>query len=164
VNERVVVDALDELEGDEDEDNFLHHLISKIDEHEDHLRGLKSFVTSRRDPRIIEAADTLPPTVMYRLEEVPTSTVDGDINRYLQVLLPLLPHDQLRRLADHASGLFIYAATAVRFIIPAPPFSIQNERLQTLLEAWPDKSRRGAEGLLVDRLYEEILSQYFNRV
>ncbi|KAJ7791624.1 WD40 repeat-like protein [Mycena olivaceomarginata] len=166
----VVIDALDELEDDEDQNSFLQDLISKIEEHKDHLRGLKFFVTSRRDPRIVEAADSLPPGVIYRLEEVPASTIHGDISTYLQASLPLLPHEQLCRLADHASGLFIYAATAVRFIIPPyisqhpPPFSIQNERLQTLLKGWPNKSRRGAEGLLVDRLYEDILSEYLNHL
>ncbi|KAJ7842438.1 hypothetical protein B0H14DRAFT_3456804 [Mycena olivaceomarginata] len=164
----VVVDALDELEDDEEQNNFLQDLITKIDEHEDHLHGLKFFVTSRRDPRIMEAADVLPPGVIYHLEGMPTSTVDADISRYLQASLPLLPHEQLRRLTAHASGLFIYAATAVRFIIPPytsqhpPPFSIQNERLQTLLNGWPNKSRRGDEGLLVDRLYEDILGEYLN--
>ncbi|KAJ7830277.1 WD40 repeat-like protein [Mycena leptocephala] len=161
----VVVDALDEVEDNEDDSNFLEDLIHKIEGHQDHLRGLKFLVTSRRDHRIVEAGKLLPSGAIYRLEEVPTTAVEKDISIYLQASLPLLDQHQLDQLGGQASGLFIYAATAVRFIIPPsqrppPSLTVQNERLQTLLKAWPDKSRRGTEGLLVDRLYEDILSRY----
>ncbi|KAJ7091066.1 hypothetical protein C8R44DRAFT_891755 [Mycena epipterygia] len=161
----VVLDALDELENS-DGSLFMEELINQISEHEDHLRGLKFLVTSRRDPRIVEIGESLSTDTVYRLEEVPTTTVEKDINIYLCASLPRLDPNQLRHLADQASGLFIYAATAVRFIIPQhtlrhpPPLSVQNTRLQVLLKSWPGKSHRGAEGLLVDHLYEDVLSRY----
>ncbi|KAJ7720468.1 hypothetical protein DFH07DRAFT_784405 [Mycena maculata] len=164
----VVVDVLDEVEVDEDYPaTFLEDLIKKIEGHQDHLRGLKFFVTSRRDPRIVTAGRALPPASVCRLEDVDKIIMDSDISTYLRASLPRLDLDQLHRLSDQADGLFIYAATAVRFIIPPlqnppPTLNIQKDRLQTLLKMWPDKSRRGTEGLLVDRLYEDLLSQYLS--
>ncbi|KAJ7091064.1 WD40-repeat-containing domain protein [Mycena epipterygia] len=161
----VVLDALDELENS-DGSFFLEDLINQIAGHRDHLRGLKFLVTSRRDPRIVEIGKSLSTDTVYRLEDVPTTTVGKDINIYLCASLPLLDPHQLRRLADQASGLFIYAATAVRFIIPQhtvqhpPPLSVQNTRLQVLLNSWPGRSHLTAEGLLVDHLYEDIVSRY----
>ncbi|KAJ6530216.1 WD40-repeat-containing domain protein [Mycena capillaripes] len=158
----VVVDALDELEKS-DGAEFLEDLIEEISRHPEHLRGLKFFITSRRDPLIVDIAEALSPDTVYRLEEVSTTTINQDINTYLSTMLPGLPHDSLCRLADQASGLFIYAATAVRFIKPPsphPPFSMQKDRLETIVKAWPDKSRCSADGLLVDRLYESVLAKY----
>ncbi|KAJ7166647.1 hypothetical protein C8R46DRAFT_1350962 [Mycena filopes] len=164
----IVVDALDELDDDGENDiGFLDDLIKKIEGSTNRLRGLKFFVTSRRDPRIVRAGEELPPGSVCHLEDVPTTIIDQDINLYLRAALPRLTGEQIRYLGEKASGLFIYAATAVRFICPPyqhPPPSLktQNERLKILLSAWPDQSRRGAEGLLVDRLYEDILARYIS--
>ncbi|KAJ7441009.1 hypothetical protein B0H11DRAFT_2292493 [Mycena galericulata] len=161
----VVLDALDELENS-DGSLFMEELIKIIAGHHDHLRGLKFLVTSRRDPRIVEIGNSLSKDTVYRLEEVPTTTIEHDINIYLRVSLPQLDPNQLRRLADQSSGLFIYAATAVRFIVPQhasrhpPPNSVQKDRLEILLNSWPGESHRSAEGLLVDHLYEDILTRY----
>lgn len=163
----VVIDALDELEND-DGSHFLEELMQTIGKHQDHLQGLKFFVTSRRDPRIVEVGKSLPPGVVYRLEELPPATAEHDIDIYLRGSLPQLDHTQLHVLAQQASGLFIYAATAVRFIIPAsqrtPSIDLQKDRLQQLLNAWPDESRRGVDGLPVDRLYDDILKAYFMNI
>ncbi|KAF7341299.1 WD40 repeat-like protein [Mycena venus] len=161
----VVVDALDEVEEDGDDSNFLEDLLSKIGGLPDHLRGLKFLITSRRHPGIVETGRILPPSATYRLEDMPSTAAEEDIKIYLRASLPKLDDTQLSRLADQASGLFIYAATAVRFINPPslhPPVSVQQERLRSLLKAWPDKSRRSPEGLLVDHLYEDILDKYLS--
>ena len=44
--------------------------------------------------------------------------VGADILRYLDVELPLLHEDECAELAQRAGGLFIYAATAVRYMTP----------------------------------------------
>ncbi|KAJ7091072.1 WD40-repeat-containing domain protein [Mycena epipterygia] len=161
----VVLDALDELENSGGS-LFMEELINQIAGHRDHFRGLKFLVTSRRDPRIVEIGKSLSAETVYRLEEVPTTTVQKDINIYLCASLPRLDPNQLRRLADQASGLFIYAATAVRFIIPQhasrhpPPHSVQKDRFEVLLNSWPGELHCSAEGLLVDHLYEDILTRY----
>ncbi|KAJ6535020.1 WD40-repeat-containing domain protein [Mycena capillaripes] len=159
----VVVDALDEVE-DEDGSYFLEDLLSNIGEHPHHFHGLKFFVTSRRDPRIVKVAQSLPADVVFCLEELPYASAEHDINVYLRTSLPALSHDQLSALSKQASGLFIYAATAVRFIVPprqrVPSLQVQEARLKFLLKTWPDQSRRGADGLAVDHLYEGILGIY----
>ncbi|KAJ6535014.1 WD40-repeat-containing domain protein [Mycena capillaripes] len=160
----VVVDALDEVE-DEDGSYFLEELIGSIERHPHHLYGLKFFVTSRRDPRIVKVAQSLPADVVFFLEELPHASAEHDIKVFLQTSLPaLIHHDQLSALSKQASGLFIYAATAVRFIVPqkhqVPSLQVQEVRLKLLLETWPDQSWRRADGLAVDQLYEGVLSNY----
>ncbi|KAJ7257657.1 WD40 repeat-like protein [Mycena rebaudengoi] len=160
----VVIDALDELENS-DGSSFLEDLIKEIAKHPDHLPSLKFFVTSRHDPNIVEIGKSLSSDTVYRLEEVPIDTANKDINTYLEDSLPGLPLDQSHRLTEQASGLFIYAATVVRIIIPdrrdPPAASIQKKRLQNLLNAWPDRSQRASDGSLIDHLYEDILRGYF---
>ncbi|KAJ7307670.1 WD40 repeat-like protein [Mycena albidolilacea] len=161
----VVLDALDEIEND-DGSYFLEELLDSIEKHPDHFHGLKFFVTSRRDPRIVKVAETLPADVVFNLQELPSASAEHDIDVYLRTALPTFAHDQLCTLSKQASGLFIYAATAVRFIIPpmqrVPSPQAQEARLKILLKAWPDQSRRGADGLAVDRLYEGVLSDYLS--
>ncbi|KAJ7253919.1 hypothetical protein C8J57DRAFT_1658968 [Mycena rebaudengoi] len=152
----VIVDALDEVEDDGDDSNFFRDLLSKMEDHPNDFQGLKFLITSRRDPSIVAVGSLLPSSA---------KAAEEDINIYLRASLPKLDHKQLSGLTDQASGLFIYAATAVRFINPPalhPPLSVQKERLQTLLKVWPNKSRRSAEGLLVDNLYEDILDKYLS--
>ncbi|KAJ7711411.1 WD40 repeat-like protein [Mycena olivaceomarginata] len=160
----VVIDALDELENS-DGSFFLEDLIREIAKHPDNLPSLKFFVTSRPDPSIVEIGKTLSSDTVFCLEEVPIDTANKDINTYLEVSLPGLPLDQLHCLTEQTSGLFIYAATVVRMIIPdrrkPPAPSMQKKQLQALLNAWPDKSQRAFSGSLIDHLYEDILCQYF---
>lgn len=161
----VVIDALDELEKGEGS-AFLEELIKEFQRPDKGVpQGLKIFVTSRNDPRIVEVAASIHPKAIIPLEpaeEADTSSIEEDIHHYLQVKLPALSRDRLRKLARDASGLFIYAATAVRFIIPPsvpmPSIKSQMKSLEILLEGWPKRSQCGVDGLLVDCLYEEILS------
>ncbi|KAJ6529712.1 WD40-repeat-containing domain protein [Mycena capillaripes] len=160
----VVIDALDELEN-MDGSSFLEDVLKEIASHPDHITGLKLFITSRRDRHITEIEKTLSSGAIYRLEEVSTDTANKDITTYLTASLPELPLDQRHRLAEQTSGLFIYAATVVRIIIPdtrnPPAASVQKKRLQALLNEWPEKSQRAFGGSLIDHLYEDILRSYF---
>ncbi|KAJ6575629.1 WD40 repeat-like protein [Mycena vulgaris] len=160
----VVIDALDELESS-DGSSFLEDLLRGIAKHPDNLPSLKFFVTSRPDPSIVEIGKTLSSDTVFRLEEVPIDTANKDINTYLEASLPGLPLHQLHSLTEQTSGLFIYAATVVRMIIPdrrkPPAASTQKKQLQALLNTWPDKTQRAFGGSLIDHLYEDILRQYF---
>ncbi|KAJ7301250.1 hypothetical protein DFH08DRAFT_827729 [Mycena albidolilacea] len=162
----VVVDALDEVEN-EDGSSFLEQLIKKIGTHPDHFHRLKFFITSCRDPRIVEVAESLPSTGVCCLEDISTATIENDIHMYLRVSLPKLADDQLHLLSHEASRLFIYAATAIRFIIPRPQrppsVEVQQTQLGFLLKTWPDQFHRRADGLPVDRLYEIILSELLDK-
>lgn len=161
----VVVDALDELDADEGS-AFLEQLIEEVTKRQDMLQGLKFFVTSRQDPRIVQVCNNLKSDAVCRLEEVSTDIVEHDINLYLCTKLPALDGAQLHTLVGQASGLFIYAATAVRFIIPSPrkpPTAVvQKQRLDILTKTWPGESQRTKDGLLVDHLYEDILASWLS--
>ncbi|KAJ7884745.1 hypothetical protein B0H14DRAFT_3857042 [Mycena olivaceomarginata] len=113
----VVVDALDDLENEEGS-HFLQELLRKIEKHPNHLHGLKFLVTSRLDPEIAKVGQSIVSNAIYHLETA-TAIATDDIKLYLHVSLPDLDHDLLNLLTQQTSGLFIYAATAVRFIIPA---------------------------------------------
>jgi hypothetical protein len=155
---------LDELEN-EDGSYFLEALINAVENRRDHLSGLKFFVTSRRDPRIIEIGKALSPSTVYGLEDVPADTADHDISLYLRTSLPGLGDDQLQPLTKQASGLFIYAVTAVRFIVQfASSIEVQTDRLQLLLKSWPAKSYRDPDSLSVDDVYEEVHKEWLSHM
>ncbi|KAJ6583538.1 WD40-repeat-containing domain protein [Mycena vulgaris] len=164
----VVVDALDEVDN-RGGASFLKDLLEKTRTHQNKFQGLKFLITSRQDPRIVELAKSLLPVSVCDLQDVPLAIATKDINLYLCMSLPRLDTVPLSRLAAQACGLFIYAATAVRYITPESEDiediseHRQMQRLQRLLTAWPEKTARGREGLLVDHLYEDILDTYLSR-
>ena len=112
----VIVDALDEID-DRGGSEFLRDLLGTIKE--GHLRGLKFLVTSRPDPELAELCSSFESGAICRLYEVPTANVEADIDTYLRTSLPELQDEpQLATLVRRADGLFIYAATVVRYINP----------------------------------------------
>ncbi|KAJ7811339.1 hypothetical protein B0H14DRAFT_2606600 [Mycena olivaceomarginata] len=117
------------------------------------LTRLFWYYLGRPDPSIVEIGKTLASDTVFRPDEVPIDAANKDISTYLEVSLPGLPLDQLHRLTEQTSGLFIYAATVVRMIIPdrrkPPAPSMQKKQLQALLNAWPDKSQRAFGGSFV---------------
>ncbi|KAE9385621.1 hypothetical protein BT96DRAFT_574609 [Gymnopus androsaceus JB14] len=157
----VVIDALDELEGMEGS-QFFQNLMAVMAEETNSVR-LKFFITSRQDPKIVEMAQKLPPTVRPRLQDIENIVVEGDITLYLRDALPELNEDDYSKVARQSAGLFIFAATMVRFILgPFPQSShMQKSRLELMLGEWPNTDEKPDEGLAVDKLYEEILLDYF---
>jgi hypothetical protein len=157
----VVVDALDEIEG-EGGSAFLRDLLKTVDK--GRLRGLKFLVTSRPDPELAELCSSLKSDAVCHLYEVPTDTVKGDIVTYLRTKLPALQDEgQLDELARKADGLFIYAATSVRYISPRYRMS-KSEQLRLLgrlaNHVSPMSEGAGAP-LLIDTLYQQILLAAF---
>jgi hypothetical protein len=155
----VVIDALDEIEGQQGS-AFLGDLLKSIDEH--YLRGLKFFVTSRPDPDVAKLCEVLPPQVVRRLQDVPREDVGSDIDTYLRAKLPALSGPELDRAAKQADGLFIFAATVVRYLTPRR--SITRREQSTLFEKLlSPKSASGLmQPLLIDGLYQHILHQAFS--
>jgi hypothetical protein len=90
--------------------------------------------------------------------------VQQDIEKFLQEKLPNLKGTQeLADLSQRSGGLFIYAATAVRFLRPhhtSLSASEEQSELRELLKSWPTSADSG-ERLLVDELYEQILGAAF---
>ena len=157
----IVIDALDEIEGQEGS-AFLADLLKAIDGCS--LRGLKFFVTSRPDPDVAKLCELLPPQVVHRLQDVPIEDVGLDINAYLRAKLPKLGKPELDKAARQANGLFISAATVVRYLTPHHSITAR-EQCRLLDELLLHKSASGAtQPLLIDELYQHILYQAFHHL
>jgi hypothetical protein len=157
----VVVDALDECDRGSE---FLEELLRAI--HTNQLAGIKFLVTSRLDPKIVSLCDTFPPNAVCKLHEVKPANAQNDIEKYLREALPELKNEpELSLLSQRAGGLFIYAATAVKFISPPrspPSVSEMRSHLQAMLKFGSSTSHPDTlERLLVDELYERILGNAF---
>ena len=155
----IIIDALDEIEG-EGGSSFLRDLLKTVKS--GHLHGLKFLITSRPDPDLTKLCASFKSEAVCRLYEVPTDTVNEDITTYLQAKLPALREPQLSELAKSADGLFIYAATAVRYIRPRPKMSeleqvnLTEKLLKYRLEIANETGRS-----LIDKLYQQILLAAF---
>jgi len=153
----VVIDALDEIE-EEGGSLFLRDLLKTVDS--GHLCGLKFLITSRPDPDLAKLCASFDSEAVCHLYEVPTDTVRGDITKYLKAKLPALREPQLSELTKSADGLFIYAATAVRYIRPRPKMSeLEQVNLTEKLLASKIANKTGRS--LIDKLYQQILLAAF---
>ena len=159
----VTVDALDEID-DRGGSGFLRDLLETIKE--GHLRGLKFLVTSRPDPELAELCSSFESDAICRLYEVPTADVDADIDTYLKTKLPeLRDKPQLAALVRKADGLFIYAATVVRYINPPCRRVAKLEQLRLMDKMlWdhpPRTPQKAVVPSLIDALYQQILRAAF---
>ena len=158
----VIVDALDEI-NDQGGLAFLKELLDTINAAA--LRGLKFLVTSRPDPNIARLCESFRSKTVCRLYDVPRTTIQADIMTYLKAELPAFKdHEQLTKLADKADGLFIYAATAVRYITPHSNMT-KGEQLKLMGKLFDDISpnaRSPGMRSLVDELYKQILWAAFS--
>jgi len=164
----IVIDALDEVD-DRGGLAFLQALLTTIQK--GHLQGLKFFVTSREDDKVASLCDQFSSDVVCRLHKVAEEDVSADILRYLDAELPLLDKSEHAELAQQAGGLFIYAATAVRYMTPQD--GLTREEQLTLMGSLvgdshglkPWDPNEGSEPLLqVDILYRQILSEAFGKL
>lgn len=160
----IVIDALDEID-DRGGLAFLRELVKAVDSDGSDLRGLKFLVTSRPDRGIKDLCQTLPSESCH-LEDVAQESVQDDIHLYLcQELEDLTrspPDVRLRSLAKLSGGLFIYAATAVRYIRgPSTNKYSESEQsvlLDSILREWPSREQYGDDPLL-DQMYVQIVQE-----
>ncbi|CUA74200.1 Ribosome assembly protein 4 [Rhizoctonia solani] len=150
----IVVDALDECSDPYVVELFLDVLFRSVVE-----LPLKFFVTSRPEPIIrrrmmLEGSGLR--TILY-LHEIEQSLVQADVELYLKEELKFLAptDDTIKQLAAYAGNLFIYAATAVRYIRPDRRLVDSRKRLETIL-AIDTKAKKGLSAL--DTLYCTILT------
>ena len=138
----LVIDALDECEGESDIRTILQLLAE--------ARSLKTvrlrvFLTSRPEIPIRHGFCQIPDAAHqdFILHNISPSTVDHDISIFLKYNLRLIGQERsldsswpgediIRSLVRSASGLFIWAATACRFIREGKRFAVK--RLGTILE------------------------------
>ena len=156
----IIVDALDEIEA-HGGSMFLQDLLETINRRR--LRGLKFLVTSRPDPRVVELCKPLSSKAVYRLQDVPIEFVGSDITKYLHVKLPnLADKPELETMAKLADGLFISAATIVRYLTPRPSITV-DEQCKLLSKLHVPQSASGTRRpLLIDELYQQILRDAFS--
>ena len=163
----MVIDALYEVDGDGSL-AFLYALLTSVQK--GHLQGLKFFVTSREDDKVSSLCNHFSSDVVSgcRLHEVSKEVVGADILRYLDTELPLLDKVDRAELGRRADGLFIYAATAVRYLTPQVGLSREEQLnlMRGLLsgswDSW-DISEGPEDPLRVDVLYRHILFEAFGK-
>jgi len=142
----IVVDALDEIEDNEGL-AFLQELLETF--RKGHLRGLKFLVTSRPDPELTALYSSFEYDAACHLYDVSMDTVKADIMTYLKEKLPALQgNPKLAELSQKADGLFIYAATAVRYIRRRDKMT-RHEQLNMFAHCDTPS--------LIDTLYQQIL-------
>ncbi|KAF8705640.1 hypothetical protein AX14_013866 [Amanita brunnescens Koide BX004] len=158
----VVIDALDEIEG-EGGPECLQDLLMTVKSGQ--LQGLKFLITSRPHPELASLCSSFSSDAVCRLHEIPTDTVNADIVTYLKHKLPNLQDDpRLTDLAQKADCHFIYAATVVRYITPRR-MTTKREQLHLMDKlfgsTWAMSSTTAS---LIDELYQQILREAFSNL
>jgi hypothetical protein len=162
----IVIDALDECEDEESASAILSVLGRLVSE----IPRVKFFLTGRPEPRISEGF-RLPllakTTDVFVLHKVEPDQVDSDIRLFFKSSFSELADrrrgldnwptkEQLDRLCKRAAGLFVYAATTVKFI--------DNNKWgpRTQMDLLLQSQRIGDhEGKTLDLLYTSILREAF---
>ena len=158
----IVVDALDEIEANGGS-MFLQDILKTIDRRP--LQGLKFLITSRPNPHVVELCKSFSSNAFCRLQDVPTERVGSDIIKYLRVKVPnFVGKPELDTTAQLADGLFISAATIVRYLTPRPLVTADEQcKLLSKLHVQQSFSASGTRRrLLIDELYQQILSDAFS--
>ncbi|KAK0615274.1 hypothetical protein B0T17DRAFT_583187 [Bombardia bombarda] len=165
----VVIDALDECESQPEAEELIAILGRLNSLHHVQLRVL---ITSRQENHILRAVEGLPSGICYlmALEKIPQKReadehID-DITSYLQHEMLRIsrqrsfPSDWLKegmldRLVKKTDGLFIYAATACRFL--DTDFFDDESRDGRLDAIFGDETEAGAPQHTVDGIYRKVL-------
>jgi hypothetical protein len=159
----IVVDALDEIK-DGGGSAFLQELLTVIDEYG--LRGLKFLVTSRPDPEVVTLCKSFTSEAVCWLQDVPIEEVELDIKTYLDAKLPKLAGSlELAELVRQADGLFIYAATAVKYLTPHRSITAreQTKMLNHLVSKSHQPASANDAAFLIDALYQQIMVDAFSK-
>ena len=169
----IVVDALDECVDDEPSSAILSVLGRFVEK----LPSVKFFITGRPEPQIqtgFRLPLLEPLTQVFLLHEVKLSSVDADIQVYLEEKLtgvakrrsdfdltdPWPCDEDLRTLMKKSSGLFIFASTLARFI--KSEHREPDERLQLIITT-PDSTVHEGRAR-IDPLYTQIFRHAFSNV
>jgi hypothetical protein len=161
----IVVDAVDECT----DLRLISSLIQLILESASAI-PLKIFIASR-DEHLIRRAFTSRPEfrTAFHLHEADQDVVKGDIRVYLETSLAEIqkgnhdhisgtwpPQSEISTLLDRSGTLFIYAATAIRYIAEGGP--LYKSRLSIMANR-DSKSGSKLQTSTIDGLYERILAQ-----
>ena len=155
----IIIDAVDELiKGGS---AFLGDLLISINKYD--LRRFKFLVTSRTDPKIAALFESFASVAVCRLQDVPFEEAKSDIETYLKTHLPKLAgNPKFAKLGECAGGLFIYAASAVKYLTFRDSFTV-GEQIRRLNDIISIRSSTGAT-FLIDELYREIMYDTFSNL
>ncbi|TFL01576.1 hypothetical protein BDV98DRAFT_548131 [Pterulicium gracile] len=156
----VVVDALDEIEG-QDGITFLKDLVTATNNAQDGLRGLKILVTSRPHSDIRDLAHSFPIDNIYHLETIDEDDARNDIETFFRDKFQGIDQwgrNELDTLLDRADGLFIYAATIWRQVVPNSSNPPTCKKLQTITQRIAADGDRFSGGGM-DSLYQQIVEE-----
>ncbi|KAH8817581.1 WD40-repeat-containing domain protein, partial [Flagelloscypha sp. PMI_526] len=149
----VVIDALDECD---DREAVLGLILAAIDN--DQLQGIRFLATSRPVPTLVKKALELNRGPQIALQEVSKEEVSGDIRLFLEEQLhEMVEPATIRELTTRVDGLFIFASTLVKHLVPTFEYTtLQDikERLRQILN--PDQGE-GVRDVGLDGLYDHIL-------
>ena len=165
----IIIDALDECKDKQPASALLSVLSRYIHE----IPGVKFFITGRPEPPIREGfrlKSLRPITDVLKLHDVKRSSVDEDIKLYLRAYLTDIRETRsdcefpeewpssydINILCKKAGGLFIYAATVVKFV--ASEWHLPTERLDLIIL----RSQGVAHEEGIDLLYTQILDLAFH--
>ncbi|CAE6440870.1 unnamed protein product, partial [Rhizoctonia solani] len=148
----VVIDALDECENKESTRLMLDLLLKNVEN-----LPIRFIVSSRPEPEIRDQMTDEIVKSRLVLHELDKGEVQLDIEKYLrESLAQMSPTDaQISELAKRAGILFIYAATAVRYIGYDNFQSDPEDRMRTLLGG--SQSEDDGENEDIDQLYMTVL-------
>ncbi|KAF4609717.1 hypothetical protein D9613_011997 [Agrocybe pediades] len=153
----IVIDALDECGDVSATALFLKVLMTYATR-----LPIKFLVASRPEPVILKNMQT---PSMLRLHDVEQSLVEADIRLYLQEALktmsPSPSSEVIDQLATRSGKLFIYAATAARYINPEDEEVDSETRLDAILGI--SSSSASLQEQELDSLYRSILSSAFDK-
>ena len=164
----IIIDALDECKDEEPASAILSILSRYVKK----IPNVKFFITGRPEPRIrsgFRLKPLLPITEVLKLHEVKPETVNNDIKLYFQTRLTELAGErsdcsltenwpspsEIDTLCKKAAGFFIYASTAIKFIMSKSHIPTQQLNLITSLPQ--STSHEGRSG--IDILYIQVLKQ-----
>ncbi|KAJ7936613.1 hypothetical protein B0H13DRAFT_1946589 [Mycena leptocephala] len=153
----IIIDALDEI-ADGEGPILLQKLLGML--RDGHLSRLRFLVTSRAHPDIVALCASFPQHVC-RVHELGMTNI-SDITLFLDDKLRALKGEpELAKLAQRSGGLWIYAATSVKYCTPRPRMA-KAEQLHLLRKllgpTWPV----GRNKFLIDELYKQILWSAFS--
>lgn len=167
----VVIDALDECK----EGGATYTILSTLAQFITQLSPLKFLITSRPEQHILGAfrlASLEPRTHRYILHQVEPKVAEHDIRLYLQFALRSIrdsygldgnwpAKDDLQDLVRHSAGLFIFAATTIKWIRDNNHSDPQGRLSDALISMNGKGQSKARSRYMLDDLYLEVLQQAF---
>ncbi|KAH8802362.1 mycorrhiza-induced NACHT/WD-repeat protein [Flagelloscypha sp. PMI_526] len=147
----IVIDALDECDNGNE---VLGVILDAIDR--DELPGIRFLATSRPVDALVQKALKMRRGPQIALHEVKKEEVSGDIRLFFEEQLhETVEPATIHQLTARADGLFIFASTLVKHVVPNSKFMTRSEIQEKLRQIF--LPREGEKVVGLDALYNHIL-------